>query len=82
MLYDKETVEALAMVLCPCCSDKKLRWRDRTDGTFCHQQEFFDQEGIECEASAMLEAAMSLGIEIDTGAHLEFPEADHRPACQ
>jgi len=72
--YDAETVEALAQVMCSLCSEKKLRWQDRQYGDFCHLAERHDQEGTECEADAVLQAALKLGIPIDTGTALTFPD--------
>lgn len=68
-------VETLAMVLCSYCSGGSLRWRDRTDDIFCHQEDFSD-EGVECEASRMLKAALQIGVPIYAGSELEFPEPD------
>lgn len=72
--YDAETVEAIAAVICDLCSAKKLRWKDRRYGDFCHQAEPHDTEATDCDADAVLEAALKLGIPIDTGAQLNFPE--------
>jgi hypothetical protein len=72
--YDVETVEALARGMCGLCSEKKLRWRDRQYGDFCHQAEPHDTEATECDADPVLQAALKLEIPIDTGTHLEFPE--------
>ena len=68
-------VETLAMVECAYCSDGDLRWLDRVDQIFVHQEEF-GYEAVECEANHMLKAARKIGVPIYTGAELEFPEPD------
>lgn len=74
--YDANTVEALADVICGLCSEKKLRWVDRQYGDFCHLAESTDTEATDCDADAVLQAAIKLGIPIDTGTHLNFPEPE------
>jgi len=71
--HDERTklVEDLAMVMCGYCSAGDHRWRDAGDGSFYHRDEFVD-EGKDCEASRMLEAALDLKVPIYTGAELEF----------
>lgn len=67
-----EVVEDLAMVLCSCCSDGLLRWRDRQCKSDWAHHDPFEIEGVECDAASMLTAAVELGIPIYTGAELEF----------
>ena len=68
-------VEELAMVMCSACSDEALRWRNREcDSEWVHHDSVSPYEGEECEASAVLTAAIKLGIPLYTGAELDFPE--------
>lgn len=68
-------VEDLAMVMCSCCSDGELRWRDRDCPSVFWHSDITDVEGSECEAARMLDAACDLGVPIYTGAELEFEDA-------
>lgn len=66
------TVESLAMVMCGYCSAGELRWR--TDaGEWCHSDAY---EATDCEALMVLDAALTLGIPIYTGAELDFGEPE------
>ena len=64
--YDLETVEALAQVICGMCSEERPRWKDEQYGDFCHHANPHDQEGAECEADAVLQAALKLGVPVET----------------
>ena len=64
-------VETLAMVQCSACSGDMLRWRDRQSGEFVHQERF-GYDATECEADHLLNAALKIGVQIYTGAELEF----------
>ena len=72
-----QVIEDLAMVMCSACSDDELRWRNpECDSEWVHHDDVSPYEGQECEASAMLTAAMTLGIPLYTGADLEFAEPE------
>ncbi|MEQ1517540.1 MAG: hypothetical protein ABL931_13740 [Usitatibacteraceae bacterium] len=69
-------IEDLAMVMCSCCSEGLLRWREpMCKSEWCHSDPH-EREGVECEASAMLAAAVELGVPIYTGADLQFGDED------
>lgn len=66
-------IEDLAQVMCSGCSAGEHRWRAHDcDSEWSHLDRYDPYEGQECEASAMLTAAVALGIPIYTGAELEF----------
>jgi hypothetical protein len=71
-----EVVEDLAMVMCSCCSEGLLRFRNpECHSEWCHSDPY-ETEGVECEAETMLTAAVTLGVPIYTGADLEFADPE------
>ena len=71
-----EVIEDLAMVMCSCCSEGLLRFRDPQCMSDWAHSDPFESEGVECEAASMLTAAVDLGIPIYTGSDLSFEAED------
>jgi hypothetical protein len=69
-------VEDLAMVMCSCCSEGLLRWRNPDCKSEWSHSDPYQTEGVECEASELLSAAVTLGVPIYTGAELDFADPE------